>query len=188
MNWYKVSQFGSIPTKIIPPRENINKILSGCFNYGVIIGPQMANTNELTGGVELSDPEESARVDNLVKAISSPGGYFERILVSADGDVIEGQHRFEAAKKMGWPQIPIFRVADFSHIYNTDAMHRAAMNVGKMNHDRAFYLVRQAIDTIQKAGSPEKALSMYQMPPELEPAWQAVMQAAISSKRQWGQS
>jgi len=179
----KISQIIPIPAKIIPPRDNMRMILDGCFNYGIIVGPEMADINTLEGGVELSDPQEVSRIDKLIKDISSPSGYFERILVEANGSVLEGQHRLEAARKLGWPQVPILRVADFSQIYNVMAMEQSAMNIGKLNHDRAFYLVREAIECIQKSGSPQKALADYEMSPDLQLAWEAVMQSAMTTKK-----
>jgi disulfide oxidoreductase YuzD len=48
---------------------------------------------EVKGGVDLTQPEERARVDKLKEQILSDEGYVARVIVDADNNVVEGQHR-----------------------------------------------------------------------------------------------
>jgi hypothetical protein len=175
---YKLSQsLSKNMPRIVPPSDSVHEVMDATYNYGVLIGNEMANINTLEGGVDLADQNESKRVKDLIAAIASPQGYFSRIIVAQDGTVLEGQHRLEAARMLGWSQVPIVRVADFGQVYNARAMEQAAFNSG-LRGDQVAYLIRQAMETIRKAGSPQKAMKDYDMPPQYAKAWQSVLQAA----------
>ena len=170
----------NIPVKIIEPKENIYELMDANFWHGIIVGKYVVNTNSLRGGIRTTDSREQQRVQQLAEKISSPQGYFERIVVDEENDVIEGQHRFEAAKLLKWPQIPILKVADLGRVYGYEVMQQA-VNKAKtipLHPEQINQIVRYAMDAIYQSGSKEKAITDYEMPSQLMLLFQAAINAA----------
>lgn len=169
----------NVPVKIIDPKEDVYDLMNANFWHGIVVGRDVVNINILRGGVRITDPQEQQRVYQLVNKISSPQGYFERIVVDDENNVIEGQHRFEAAKLLQWPKIPILKVTDLGRIYNYKAMQQAANKINiKLHHEQINQIIRYAMDAIYESGSKEKAIANYEMMPQLMPIFQAVINAA----------
>jgi hypothetical protein len=168
-----------MPSKIVAPREDLYEVVDANFIYGIIVGKQMANVQNLHGGIRQNDPKEKQRVDLLAQKMTSPGGYIERIIVDDQNNVVEGQHRFEAARMLQWPQIPIVRVADLGRIFNFDVMRRAAeqAKTTQLHGEQVDQIVKHAIDTIWEEGK-QKALAEYEMPPSIQPMFVAAINAA----------
>ncbi len=168
----------SLPAKIISPREDIHEIMEANLYHGVILGRQLVPANSLHGGVRLSDPQETNRVQRLAQQISSPNGYFERIIVDDRNNVIEGQHRLEALNFLGIQQVPIVRVLDLANKYNEKAMTQAVAQVQRLHPDYISQIVRRTMDMLYESGSIEKALSDYEMPPQYKSAFEAAIKAS----------
>jgi len=167
-----------VGSKIIvkPPTDDIYEVMDATFNYGKLGGNKTIPIDQLTGGVRMSDPTEARRVKELADKISSPEGYISRIIVDDSGNVLEGQHRLEALRLLGEKNVPVAVIEDLSNKYDISAMQNAIK--GKFRSDQSNQLIRQAIDTLEEAGSVEKALSDYSMPPMFQQPFQDAIRAS----------
>jgi hypothetical protein len=161
---------------IKPPTDDVYEVMDATFNYGKLGGNKTIPIDQLTGGVRMSDPTEARRVKELADKISSPEGYISRIIVDDSGNVLEGQHRLEALRLLGEKNVPVAVIEDLSNKYDISAMENAIQ--GKFRSDQSNQLIRQAIDTLEEAGSVEKALSDYSMPPMFQQPFQDAIRAS----------
>ncbi len=147
-------------------------------DHGIVVGKQLAVVNRLKGGTNISDPRELARINDLIAKITSPRGYWERPIVDEEGNVVEGQHRLEVARRLGWTKVPILRIMDLGRVYGYNEMKSAAMKANPMGGDQIHQIVCHALDTLhQEGGSVEKAME-YSLGPAYDPAFHAALQAA----------
>jgi GNAT superfamily N-acetyltransferase len=163
-----------------PPTDDVYEVMDATFNYGKLGGNKTIPIDQLTGGVRMNDPTEARRVKELADKISSPEGYISRIIVDDSGNVLEGQHRLEALRLLGEKNVPVAVIEDLSNKYDISAMQNAIQ--GKLRSDQSNQLIRQAIDTLEEAGSVEKALSDYSMPPMFQQPFQDVIRASQKVK------
>jgi hypothetical protein len=162
---------------IRPPKENLNTVVNSNFKYGSVVGPQTAKIGTLKGGMSVGD--KMSRVEKLAGQISSPTGYFERIIVDGRGNVIEGQHRLAALRKLGIQEVPIMRVRDNSQGYNADKMEAAINSVGKIHPDQTSMIMRHAFDMLKaERGNVKAVLSGYEFPPQFKAHFEAALKAA----------
>jgi len=159
-----------------PPTDDVYEVMDATFNYGKLGGNKTIPIDQLTGGVRMSDPTEARRVKELADKISSPEGYISRIIIDDSGNVLEGQHRLEALRLLGEKNVPVAVIEDLSNKYDISAMENAIQ--GKFRSDQSNQLIRQAIDTLEEAGSVEKALSDYSMPPMFQQPFQDAIRAS----------
>ena len=167
-------QRAALPVK--PPTDDVYEVMDATFNYGKLGGNKTISIDKLTGGVRMSDPTEARRVKELADKISSPEGYISRIIVDDSGNVLEGQHRLEALRLLGEKNVPVSVIEDLSNKYDISAMENAIQ--GKLHPDQVTQLVREAIDTMEEAGSVEKALSDYSMPARFQQPFQDAIRAS----------
>jgi hypothetical protein len=167
-------QQAALPVK--PPTDDVYEVMDATFNYGKLGGNKTIPIDQLTGGVRMSDPTEARRVKELADKISSPEGYISRIIIDDSGNVLEGQHRLEALRLLGEKNVPVAVIEDLSNKYDISAMENAIQ--GKFRSDQSNQLIRQAIDTLEEAGSVEKALSDYSMPPMFQQPFQDAIRAS----------
>jgi hypothetical protein len=162
--------------KVKPPTDDVYEVMDATFNYGKLGGNKTIPIDKLTGGVRMTDPTETKRVKELASKISSPDGYISRIIVDDSGNVLEGQHRLEALRLLGEKNVPVSVIEDLSNKYDISAMENAIQ--GKLHPDQVTQLVREAIDTMEEAGSVEKALSDYSMPARFQQPFQDAIRAS----------
>ena len=162
--------------KVKPATDDVYEVMDATFNYGKLGGNKTIPIDKLTGGVRMSDPTEARRVKELADKISSPEGYISRIIVDDSGNVLEGQHRLEALRLLGEKNVPVSVIEDLSNKYDISAMENAIQ--GKLHPDQVTQLVREAIDTMEEAGSVEKALSDYSMPARFQQPFQDAIRAS----------
>ena len=167
----------SLPVQ--PTKENLADLLDANFDYGRVVGNKTISIKNLFGGVG-DGVDDRRRVDDLVKAMQSENGYIERLVVDSKGNVVEGQHRLDALRKMGIDKVPVTVVEDMAENYPVSAMMEAGRANG-LRGDQAPQMLRQALEAIADSGSPAKALEEYTMPPSFSKAWEAVLKAAETS-------
>jgi hypothetical protein len=168
---------GVLPKDIRPPKENMNTLIDSNFKFGSVVGPQTAKLSTLKGGMSVGD--KASRVDTLARQISSPTGYFERIVVDGKGNVIEGQHRLAALRKLGVQEVPIMRVRDDSHGYKADKMEAAVNAVGKIHPDQTNQILKHAFEMLRaERGNVQKVLTGYDFPPQFRAHFEAALKAA----------
>lgn len=161
--------------EIRPSKENLANIIDANFSHGgKVVGNKLVSVDSLEGGVGPS-ADDARRVKSLANQIEGPNGYFERIVVDQNGNVIEGQHRLDAAKLLGYKDIPVTELRDNATGFDTNAMMAATKGMG-LHPSQQNKVVEQALDTLHKTGSQEAALE-YEIP-GFDDAFQAAIKAA----------
>lgn len=167
--------------EVRPPKENIHDVIDSNFSFGgKVLGNKEVDPESLSGGVGPS-ADDIKRVKALAGKISGPNGYFERLLVDSDGNVIEGQHRLDAAKLLGLKNIPVTVLRDNASGFDTAAMRQAVKDAGVKASDHQNQIVEHALNILHESGgNPQKALEDYELP-GFDKAFQAAIRVAKPS-------
>ena len=145
------------------------------FTQGRRVGNQLVPTGSLNGGVS---SEQMPRVRSLAEKMTSPGGYFSRIIADHEGNVLEGQHRLEAARHLNLSHVPIVRVRDAMAGMPPEPAMRAAFDAAKPTHrDHQTQLMGQLADRYAEEGSVAKIRRNWAPPQGFEPQWEAGLSA-----------
>ena len=162
--------------KVKPPTDDVYEVMDATFEYAKLGGNKTLPIDQLTGGVRMTDPKEVKRVKDLAEKISSPDGYVSRIIVDDLGNVLEGQHRLEALRLLGEKNVPVAVIQDLSNKYDIPAMKKALE--GKFRSDETRQLLKHSIDTLEEAGSIDKALSDFAMPARYQKPFEDAIKAS----------
>ena len=162
--------------RVKPPTDDVYEVMDATFEYAKLGGNKTLPIDQLTGGVRMTDPKEVKRVKDLAEKISSPDGYVSRIIVDDLGNVLEGQHRLEALRLLGEKNVPVAVIQDLSNKYNIPAMKKALE--GKFRSDETRQLLKHSIDTLEEAGSIDKALSDFAMPVRYQKPFEDAIKAS----------
>jgi hypothetical protein len=162
--------------RIKPPTDDVYEVMDATFDYAKLGGNKTLPIDQLTGGVRTTDPTEVKRVKELANKISSPEGYISRIIVDDLGNVLEGQHRLEALRLLGEKNVPVSVIEDLSNKYDIAAMKKALE--GKFRSDETRQLLKHSIDTLEEAGSIDKALSDFAMPARYQKPFEDAIKAS----------
>lgn len=160
-----------------PPREDIFEVAQANFAGMTQHTAKTVPIDQLSGGVS-TDPAETKRVNNLVELMSGPNGYLERLIVDTDGNVIEGQHRLEALRKMGIKEVPVIEIRDLREGLPVDQMMDAMRQVRGLHREQAGQIVDQIAEAIADVGSVSEVRAQYAPPRGFERAWEAALNAA----------
>jgi hypothetical protein len=135
-----------------PPSDNIANVRGANFQYPKTVGNQTVKIGELSGGVRMSDPNEINRVQELAQKMSGPDGYISRIIVDHNNNVIEGQHRLEALRKLGIEDVPVYKIEELADTMPVAQMENAMQSMGGIHPDHVGQLVGQALENISEHG------------------------------------
>jgi hypothetical protein len=162
--------------RVKPPTDDVYEVMDATFDYAKLGGNKTLPIDQLTGGVRMTDPKEVKRVKELAEKISSPDGFVSRIIVDDLGNVLEGQHRLEALRLLGEKNVPVSVIEDLSNKYDIAAMKKALE--GKFRSDETRQLLKHSIDTLEEAGSIDKALSDFAMPARYQKPFEDAIKAS----------
>lgn len=149
--------------EVRPPSDDVYEVASSNFSYPRMIGDQTVPIEELKGGVALNQVNEAKRVDALANQIASDEGYFSRIIVDQDNNVVEGQHRLEALRQLGAKEVPVYKIEDMSETFPVTKMEAAVQKAQPMPGEQASQIVKHALETIAETGSVQGAYA-FQIP------------------------
>jgi len=162
--------------RVKPPTDDVYEVMDATFEFAKLGGNKTLPIDQLTGGVRMTDPKEVKRVKELAEKISSPDGFVSRIIVDDLGNVLEGQHRLEALRLLGEKNVPVSVIEDLSNKYDIPAMKKALE--GKFRSDETRQLLKHSIDTLEEAGSIDKALSDFAMPARYQKPFEDAIKAS----------
>lgn len=160
---------------IRPSTDDVYKVMEANTTAGKVIGDKMMPINKLNGGVTAA-ADDARRVDKLVKEMSSPEGYVSRLIVDDVGNVIEGQHRLEALRKMGVSEVPVTQYADLERAVPYREMRDAAAAQG-VHPDQANQIAKQLAEIYADEGGDMAEVMQYSAPKGFEKAWDAAISA-----------
>lgn len=133
---------------IKPSTDNIYEVASANSNYYKIIGNKIIDINEInSGGVDMSDIKEIKRVNDLINKILK-NKYISRIIIDDKFNVIEGQHRFEALKKIGIDKIPVTQYLDYENIYDIPKLEKEIKEKFKLSSDKTYYIITNFFEVL----------------------------------------
>jgi len=150
---------------IQPPSDDVHTVANSNFTNYEIVGNAVMDIDDLGGGVS-SDHKD--RVEELARQISSPEGYFSRLIVEPDGNVIEGQHRLDALRLLNVEQVPVFVIRDKLSNLPELEMLDAIENAGSIHHDHKYQVMDQLSDMLSDVGSPQAVIDEYDFPKGFE--------------------
>ena len=167
---------------IRPSTDDVYKVMEANTTAGKVIGDKMMPINKLSGGVTAA-ADDARRVDKLVKEMSSPDGYISRLIVDDEGNVIEGQHRLEALRKMGVSEVPVTQYADLERAVPFSSMRDAAAAQG-VHPDQANQIAKQLAEIYADEGGDMAEVMQYSAPKGFEKAWDAAISALPAAEKE----
>lgn len=131
--------------------------------------------SSVNGLIRLNQPEERARVDALKEKMLSDKGFIASILVDADGDVIEGQHRLAALSELGAETVPVvvlYEAGDF--IPDVSTLDKVLADSG-LHRDQRSQMISSIGEILMDENGDFNELENYDAPSGFAPQWQAAM-------------
>ena len=164
---------------IRPSTDDVYSVMEANTTAGRVTGDKMMPIDKLTGGVTAA-ADDARRVDQLVEAMSSPEGYVSRLIVDDAGNVIEGQHRLEALRRMGVSEVPVTQYIDLERAVPFSAMRDAAA-AQNIHPDQANQIAKQLAEIYADEGGKMAEVLQYSAPKGFEKAWEAAIDAMSSA-------
>ena len=164
---------------IRPSTYDVYSLMEANTTAGRVTGDKMMPIDKLTGGVTAA-ADDARRVDQLVEAMSSPEGYVSRLIVDDAGNVIEGQHRLEALRRMGVSEVPVTQYIDLERAVPFSAMRDAAA-AQNIHPDQANQIAKQLAEIYADEGGKMAEVLQYSAPKGFEKAWEAAIDAMSSA-------
>jgi hypothetical protein len=160
---------------IRPARENLRTVVDSNTIGGRVSGDEMVPIDSLSGGPSLSARGQKA-VDDIVEQMSGADGFIERLIVDQDNNVIEGAHRVEALRRLGFKQVPITRIVDPTANLDLSTMRSAIEDVGGIHSDNVNQIMAQVGDMLAEVGNdPQKVLREFDFPVGFERHYRAAL-------------
>ena len=164
------------PPEIKPPSENVDTVIDSNFDRGRDYGDATLDVDKMDGGVRMDDPGERKRVEQLIETMKSSGGYISRLLADLDGNVIEGQHRFEALKALGYKKIPVRQIDEATHGLPADEMRAAIEKAGPIHSDHVGQVMEQVASMLaEENGDADAVLRDCEFPAKFEKHFEAAL-------------
>ena len=166
---------------IIDPKESLRTVIDSNYTGPTKTERKMVPIDELNGSMS-GAADDHARVKDLAGKMSADGGYFERLIVDGNtGDVVEGQHRLNAARQLGLKHVPVVAIYDATHGLPVADMEAAVRATRKMPSDHVNQIISRVAEAIAEEGSAAKVRASYDAPRGFEDVWKAALDA-VSAK------
>jgi hypothetical protein len=161
--------------KIKPPSDDVSEVAQ---SSGLTAGKKNTTKpiSELSGGVDLKQEKERRRVDKLKEEITSEGGYISRLIVNKDGEVIEGQHRLEALRELGFTEVPVVELlGPDDYISDVIGLRKAIEDAGLKSVTSQNELVDNITEILVDEKGDVSQLEFYEAPKGYEKPWFAAV-------------
>jgi hypothetical protein len=156
-----------------PSTDDVYRVMEANTTAGKVTGDKMLPIDKLVGGVtEAAD--DARRVDQLAEQMSSPEGYISRLIVDDAGNVIEGQHRLEALRRLGVSEVPVTQYTDLERGFPFAAVRDAAATQ-RIHPDQANQIAKQLAEIYADEGGDMVEVMSYGAPKGFENAWKAAL-------------
>lgn len=159
---------------IRPSPDDVYQVMDANTSSGKVTGNKMVPIDKLVGGVS-NAADDKKRVDALVDAMKSPEGYVARLIVDHAGNVIEGQHRLEALRKLGAKEVPVTEYIDLEEAVPFYEMKDAAQKAQSIHPDHAYQIANRLAEIYADESGNLANLADYIPPEGFENAWNAAV-------------
>lgn len=169
-------------SRVKPARENLDDVLASNFLHGRKVGSRSMPIDKITTSMS-SAADDAARAKALGERMKAEGGYWERPIVDAEGNVVEGQHRISALRGLGYTgDVPVTVVRDAAAGLPIEKMREAIRAAEKTHPDQVHQIIGQVVDMIDDVGSAKNVLQEYEFPAAYRGRFEAALKAAQESK------
>ncbi len=140
------------------------------------------DVNLLNGGTDLRQPSERNRVDALKAKIMSDEGYIARLIIDAQNNVVEGQHRLDALRELGFDKAPVVRLFGISDFVEENAL-QAILTSNEVHHsDHRNRLIEMLCKILYDEKGNVNELKEYEAPRGFEKGWNAAVEEIVRQK------
>lgn len=162
--------------KIVASTDDPHEVADATYEYNKVHGHALLPIDKVFGGVNMNYPDQRKRVEELKEKIAHPEhGYVSRLIVDTDGNVVEGQHRFQALKELGATHVPAHVIEDIAKDVNHADLHNAIRSAGGISSDHAHQIAENALEALADSGSVDKVREEYSAPRGFERHWNAAL-------------
>ena len=162
--------------------ESVHDVMEASFEHGRAVGDEDVPINSLEGGTSVN-ATEGPRVDALVKSIEGPDGFIRRLIVDTEGNVIEGQHRLEALRRMGVETVPVTIIEDLTLGFDMPKLIAAVAKIKGLEGEQRRQIIQNSLEMVKDAGSVEEARLQFEMPDGLERQFDETLEAIASAEK-----
>jgi len=128
------------------------------------------------------NPNESGqriRIDNLKKEIEK-NGYISRIIVDSSNTIIEGQHRYQALKELGFDYVPAIKLFGIDDYIKDRYDIEYLIEREKIHTDHKYQLLQMIAEIISDEKGNVEELRHYEATRGFEKIWNLVINKIIS--------
>jgi disulfide oxidoreductase YuzD len=175
--WEAYENFKSIRSikelKIKPSSDDINEVAR---SNDLTINRKLENipVTEISYTINTNDPYQRTRIDNLKKQIEQ-NKYISRIIVDSSNTIIEGQHRFQAIKELGFDSIPAVKLFGIDDYLKDREVIEDLLKKENIHSDHRYQLIQMISEIISDENGNIKELYNYEAPRGFERVWNIVI-------------
>lgn len=137
----------------------------------------------LNGGTDLRQSSERKRVDALKAKIMSDEGYIARLIIDANNNVVEGQHRLDALRELGFDKAPVVRLFGVSDFVDDENALQAVLAANEVHHsDHRNRLIEMLCKILYEEKGNVSELRDYEAPRGFEKGWNAAVEEIVRQK------
>lgn len=163
----------TLPVK--PASDDVHEVMNSNMQFGKLIGNKILPISKVHGGVDLRDTRQQARVEALKTAMMSEAGYVSRLIVDQSGDVVEGQHRFDALTQLGAKNVPVTIIKDLAANIDVPGLSSAIQKAQPMRSDNVHQIIGMMLENLDEEGTVAKVREEWEAPRGYERAWRAAL-------------
>lgn len=164
--------------KIKPSSDDINEV--GRSN-DLTINRKLENipVTEISYSINLKDPHQRRRIDDLKDQIEQ-NKYISRIIVDSSNTIIEGQHRFQAIKELGFDYIPAVKLFGIDDYIKDRQGVEDLLSKEKIHTDHKYQLIQMIAEIISDEKGKVNTLHEYEPPSGFERMWNIIINKIIN--------
>ena len=131
---------------------------------------QNVPVSDISYTINLNDPKQRKRIDDLKNQIET-NRYISRIIVDSSNTILEGQHRFQAIKELGFDIIPVVKLFGIDDYIKDREGIDILLSKEKIHSDHKHLLINMITKIISKEKGNINELKEYIAPDGFEKVW-----------------
>jgi hypothetical protein len=163
---------------IKPSTDNIQQVAS---SNDLTINKKLENIpiSDISYSINPNESGQRIRIDNLKKEIEK-NGYISRIIVDSSNTIVEGQHRYQALKELGFDYVPVVKLFGIDDYIKDRYGIEDLIKRENIHPDHKYQLIQMIAEIISDEKGNVNELRDYQPPRGFEKVWDLLINKIIS--------
>ena len=161
---------------IKPSSDNVDEVAR---SNDLTINRKLQNVpvSDISYTININD-QQRKRIDDLKNQIET-NRYISRIIVDSSNTIVEGQHRFQAIKELGFDIIPVVKLFGIDDYIKDREGIDSLLSKEKIHSDHKHQLISMIAEIISDEKGNINELKEYEAPRGFEKVWDMVVNKII---------